>query len=220
MKEFIEKRANSGSISHRKLILGVGVNDAWYMTQVKDSDGVKSYCPYYTKWSGMLTRCYSKKYQKRQPTYVGCSVCTEWLIFSTFRKWMETQDWKGKQLDKDILVKGNKVYSPDTCVFVSKGLNVTFKDWSRVRGKYPQGVSLSRQGKYVVKCNANGVRTRLGTYSCVKQAEIAYCTHKIKVLTELSKQTEAEAHEALKAAILNEAQMMSERVKEISAFSC
>ena len=74
----------------------------------------------------MLQRCYSESHLVRQPTYKGCSVCEEWLTFSNFKSWMEQQDWEGKQLDKDLLVYKNKIYSPETCVFVSSVINSFF----------------------------------------------------------------------------------------------
>lgn len=78
----------------------------------------------YATWSGMLTRCYNNKNQTKQPTYIGCSVCEEWHNFQNFAKWMNELDYEGKQLDKDIKIKGNKMYGPDTCVFVSHVENV------------------------------------------------------------------------------------------------
>ena len=104
-----------------KLVWGVGVNDLGYRTQVKEDvtkNGGKRIreivflCKYYTAWIGMLKRCYSKKYLESYPTYFGTSVCSEWLSATAFKKWMEKQDWHGKCLDKDIIVPGNKLYSP------------------------------------------------------------------------------------------------------------
>lgn len=78
----------------------------------------------YSTWSSMITRCYNKNNQTRQPTYIGCSVCEEWHNFQNFAKWMNEMDYEGKQLDKDIKIKGNKVYSPNTCMFVSHSENL------------------------------------------------------------------------------------------------
>ena len=90
------------------LVFGVGLNDANYTVNPVVSG--KSYlCSIYSRWQGMLERCYSKKYQVLSKTYSECTVCEEWLTFSNFKTWMEQQDWKGKQLDKDIIKKGNKI---------------------------------------------------------------------------------------------------------------
>ena len=87
----------------------------------------------------MLDRAYSDKYKQRQPTYRDVTVCEEWHSFMRFRAWMVEQDWEGKELDKDILFQGNKVYSPDTCVFVDKAVNLFLTDCAASRGEWPLG---------------------------------------------------------------------------------
>ena len=67
----------------------------------------------------MIERCYDEKFQIRNPTYIGCTVCDEWHNFQNFAIWMSNQDHEGKQLDKDINSKSDKRYGPDTCLFVS-----------------------------------------------------------------------------------------------------
>lgn len=96
----------------------------------------------YATWQNMIQRCYDQKYQERFPTYVGCSVCQEWHNFQVFAEWMTTQDHEGKQLDKDIKSEGNKVYSPETCTFVTNSEN-TIKAMAKLyRFKSPQGDSV------------------------------------------------------------------------------
>lgn len=102
-----------GGKRKNRLRLGVGINDADYNT---------ADCPYMRRWSAMLQRCYSESYHKRKPSYKGCYVCKEWLTFSNFKSWMEKQDWKDKQLDKDFLGDG-KLYSPETCCFIPAKVN-------------------------------------------------------------------------------------------------
>ena len=99
-----------------KPVHGVGINDADYNTNYPVR------CKYYSKWTDMLMRCYSKHYQAKNPRYIGCTVCNDWLIFSNFKMWMETQDWIGKELDKDLLGDG-RIYSPETCCFISRAVN-------------------------------------------------------------------------------------------------
>lgn len=86
----------------------------------------------YICWKSMLQRCYSKAYQKHKPTYIGCTVALDWHNFQNFAEWFEENyDYKSKenlQLDKDILVKGNKVYSPETCCFVTNSVNNASKN--------------------------------------------------------------------------------------------
>jgi hypothetical protein len=106
-----------------KLVCGIGFNDlddATVVTEIVDGKEVRKPCPYYKKWQGMLARCYGAS---KKPCYDHSYVCEEWLIFSNFKAWMMEQDWEGKDLDKDLLVKGNKIYSPETCVFLHPKVN-------------------------------------------------------------------------------------------------
>ena len=165
-----------------KLVCGVGINDLPYRTQVWEEvtkNGGKRIrksvfrCKYYAAWTNMLQRCYSKKYLERYPSYIGTSVCSEWLYAATFKKWMEQQDWSGKCLDKDIIVPGSKLYSPKTCAFVLTATNlfVTARDASR--GEYPIGVSLLKlTGKYRAQCENpfTGKLEHLGLFSTPEEA--------------------------------------------------
>ena len=74
----------------------------------------------YIAWQRMLERCYCYKYQDKFPTYKDCTVCDEWLNFQAFAEWFTARYKDGYQLDKDIKVKGNKIYSPETCKLVSQ----------------------------------------------------------------------------------------------------
>lgn len=134
----------------KKLVCGVGINDADYVVQRKETIGYVNgkhkqklvwTCPYYRVWTNMLVRCYSTKKQEKYPTYKGCTVSDEWLTFSVFKSWMEKQDWDGKQLDKDLLFEGNKVYSAETCVFVTKEVNMFTTERCAARGEWPIGVN-------------------------------------------------------------------------------
>ena len=145
-----------------KLVFGVGVNDLGYRTQVyewvTESGGkrirkIVFKCEYYVVWKSMLARCYSKKFLESNQSYIGTVVCSEWLYASEFKKWMEQKDWHGKSLDKDIIVRGNKLYSPDTCAFVLPATNSFVIASDAIRGDYPIGVSLyKRTGKYHAQC--------------------------------------------------------------------
>jgi len=129
-------------MSKRTMIYGIGINDADYLvkSRVKGTENRIS-CPFYLRWKEMLRRCYSEKEHLRSPTYKNCEVVDEWKYFSNFKLWMETKDWKGKHLDKDILVPNNKIYGPNTCIFVDKEVNLLLGKCDRRRGEYPLGVS-------------------------------------------------------------------------------
>jgi len=153
MKEFTEVPATQLSISKRKLVYGVGINDANYLTSVK-INGKTIKCPYYRVWINMIERCYSKVKHQRHPTYKECTVDANWLIFSNFKEWMKTQDWKNKDLDKDLLVYENKLYSKNTCIFISHTLNSVITDQKTKRGLYLPGVYLCLvTKKYKAQCS-------------------------------------------------------------------
>lgn len=170
-----------------KKVRGVGVNDAGYQV-ITASNGKRLTCPYYQKWACMLTRCYSEKYQSSYPSYAGCSVCDEWLYFSVFKSWMERQDWHGKHLDKDLLVKGNKVYSPESCIFVTEEVNNFITDRSGDRGPWPVGVDLNKKsGKFRAKCSDLGKGIKhIGMYETPEQAHIAYSEYKKSIARDLA----------------------------------
>ncbi len=164
------------------LLYGVGINDADYVVK-KIVNGKTVTCIFYKKWSNMIKRCYSELYQKSKPSYVGCKVCDEWLTFSNFKRWMEKQDWQGKELDKDILVKGNKVYSPDTCCFVDSLTNHFTMDSAASRGLYPTGVHYYKAyGRFMARCNdpfsSNNHGEYLGYFDTPEEAHEAWRSKK------------------------------------------
>lgn len=159
-------------------VYGVGYID---YEKTKDENGktVKSYFV----WENMLMRCYSDEYQKKEPTYKDCYVCEEWLNYSNFKNWFNDNYYEidGQQmaLDKDILVKGNKAYSPNTCVFVPQNVNNLFRKRNKARGKYPIGVyKPNNSNKYKVYCNVfNNEKKQykyLGYYNTIEDAFNAY----------------------------------------------
>ena len=182
-----------------KCYYGVGINDAGYPVRPKINGKIVS-CPFYVAWIAMLSRCYCKKYQKRSPTYIGCSVAEEWFIFSKFKNWMVKQDWKGKALDKDILVQNNKVYGPLTCIFVSKYINSLTTKASIKISHYPMGVSYHKNfNKYMAQCSVKGKDKYLGCYSTPEEAHEAYKAFKYKYIAEIASQQS----EPLRTALLN-----------------
>lgn len=110
----------------------------------KSKDENKKKTKAYNTWNHMLQRCYDPYYLNEHPTYIDCYVCEEWHNFQNFAKWFyenyyECND-EQMQLDKDILIKGNKIYSPNTCVLVPKRINCLFTKSDALRGEYPIGV--------------------------------------------------------------------------------
>lgn len=173
-------------------VYGVGINDLvddpnYHTMKCDRSSGKKKVfwkCPFYQKWRSMLRRCYASNASKYAPSYNGCTVSEGWHRFSTFKKWMESQSWEGKELDKDILVPGNKVYGEDTCLFVSKKLNNLFN--SR-RGEYPQGVHLkSSSTSYIAECYRDGKSNYLGSFATVEEASAVYNEYKRAYILEVA----------------------------------
>ena len=165
-----------------KLVYGVGVNDLGYRTRVYEEvtkdGGKRSWksvftCKYYAAWTNMLQRCYGRKSLESRPSYIGTSVCSEWLYAATFKKWMEQQDWHGKCLDKDIIVPRSKLYSPETCAFVLNATNLFVTASDASRGEYPIGVYLLKHtGKYHARCKNlfTGKLEHLGLFSTPEEA--------------------------------------------------
>lgn len=169
-----------------KLVYGVGINDANYRVRIVSHEGGKQKvlwsCPFYDRWANLLLRCYNKKELEKHPTYQGCSICEDWVYFSNFRRWMFSQNWEGKQLDKDILFPNNKVYSPETCVFVSQEVNKFLTDRRLHRGDLPIGVYWCKKSlKYKVQISFKGRRVHLGMFSNLTLAEECWRKEKLRL---------------------------------------
>jgi len=178
MRDFPYIKASKSSIARRKPIYGVGINNAPYVV-APTVNGKGICCRYYRTWHDMLKRCYDPKYHTKQPTYIDCEVTQGWHYFMAFREWMEQQDWQGKQLDKDLINLGNKVYAPDRCCFVSHALNSLLTDNAASRGKWPQGVCFVKQkGKFRVYCNVDGKLKHLGYFASPEEAHVVYVKFK------------------------------------------
>lgn len=156
---------------HKFLVCNVGVNDLFDVVV----GGVKQKS--YEVWKNMIIRCYEKKRRRSWLAYEGCSVCQEWLTFSNFKKWFDKNYIEGYQLDKDILVKGNKIYSPQNCCFVPSRINSLVVNRKNFRGKYPIGVTIKKCAqkiKYIAKFNDVDVRIFCGSFDTPEEAFSAY----------------------------------------------
>ena len=170
----------------RKKVCGAGVLDIDFSSSA-DADTQLAY----VMWDGMLRRCYGTR---KLQSYIGCSVCEEWHYFSNFKKWFnEHKDeyHKGYHLDKDILSKGNKVYSPDTCCLVPQEINklITKEKRDKKKKNTPIGVSLSVRGRcvrYHAYVSIMGKRLNLGYFTDEKEAFHAYKEAKEKHIQEMA----------------------------------
>lgn len=172
MKEVARKR--------NTLVCGVGTNDADYKISNYLEGKQVWCCPFYVKWKSMLKRCYSKS---QYPSYSNCIVVKDWHYFTKFKSWMETQDWEGKHLDKDILFPGNKEYGPETCIFIDSKVNTFIIESNASRGSWPIGVCFQKPNrKYRAWCWAitTGKPKSLGLYNTPEEAHSAWLTFKLK----------------------------------------
>lgn len=139
-------------------------------------------CPYYVTWSHMLNRCYGVGRNSYHRSYNECCVFEGWHLFSEFQSWMSDQDWVDKSIDKDLLLPGNKVYSPDTCVFISNDLNKFLIDQPRNRRGLAGCTWVERRQKYQSQCWNPFSRKRefLGHFDTEVEAHVAWRKRKHK----------------------------------------
>lgn len=171
----------------KRKVVGVGINDIG--TSHVYMDGEMTRCPYYSVWKRMLVRCYDPKYNRRS-AYSEVTVCDDWLVFSNFRDWMEDKEWEGNHLDKDLKVYGNRVYSPDTCLFVPPEIN-SFLTYNNTRNKSGYiGASYQKDcGKYIATCHNpfTGKNKTLGRRKDPLEAHRLWQLAKIAYAKELAK---------------------------------
>ena len=140
----------------RRLVQDVGVNDAPFPVPSND--------PFYRFWVQMLFRCYGKP-GCSNAAYRDCSVSEEWHSFMNFRSWILKQDWEGNQLDKDLIVPGNRIYSPEFCCLVPRPINMLPHRLNE------PNVALEDRGKpWGARINFRGKHTWLGQYETREEA--------------------------------------------------
>lgn len=194
-----------------KTIYGIGyLGNGKYKTRFGNKNSKQ-----YSTWHCMLTRCYSEEYHLRQPTYIGCTVCEEWHNFQNFAKWYDENYYEidnienKMQLDKDILFKRNKIYSPDTCCFVPKRINVLFQKTNKKRGNLPIGVSLNKItnkefNKYISSANNKYCKkVTIGYFSTPEEAFRVYKNFKENVLKEVADEYKGNIPQKLYEAMYN-----------------
>lgn len=161
----------------------------------------------YKVWIQMIRRCYDIKTNKRRPTYKNCIVSKEWHNFQNFAKWYDENYYEiaGQKmhLDKDILIKNNKVYNSKSCMFVPERINTLFIKSNSTRGKLPIGVC-EEHGKYRATCrNGTKIRKTLGLYNTPEEAFETYKIYKEKVINEVAEEYKNQIPDKLYQALLN-----------------
>lgn len=170
-----------------------------------DKNGKHTKC--YNTWLHMLERCYCSKYHEKKPSYKGCTVCEEWWNFQVFAEWYYEHYYEIESekmnLDKDILHKGNKIYSPDTCVFVTQFINGLFTKRNKLRGEYPIGVS-KYGNKFVAQlCKGYGKSIPLGRYDTPEEAFLAYKKAKEAYIKEVAEKYKGKIDNRAYEALMN-----------------
>jgi hypothetical protein len=166
--------------------------------------------PQYKAWISLLKRCFDASYNLNHFAYRDCTVCNEWLNFQVFAKWYNENYYEingqRMELDKDILCKGNKVYSPETCVFVPQTINNIFIKQCDKRGEYPIGVCYTHRykKKFMSQCRDNcGNRVDLGHYETPDEAFCAYKSFKEKIIKDTANRYINQIPEKVYAALIS-----------------
>lgn len=162
-----------GQSSKPHLMYGVAYNSQRKHKATKNGKML----PAYQTWRDMIRRCYCPKVREKHPSYEGCSVDERWHDFQDFADWFHNHPYSSLKyhLDKDILMTGSKVYSPETCCFIPRDLNNLLLDHARARGDCPQGVIFRKDTKkYSSMIRVGGKTKRLGDFNCPYEAHKAY----------------------------------------------
>ena len=197
------KEVRNGGIkdSYVPSVCGVGILGTKYPSKVNGRNTNE-----YMLWQNMLERCYSDKSKKKHPTYEGCEVSDNFKSYEYFYEWchkqigFDNEDW---HLDKDLLTKGNKVYSENTCVFIPKEINILLTKRTASRGEHLIGVSWSKTTnafKAMVRINKGKqeflgyFKTELEAFNAYKQAKEAFVKEQAN---KFKSQIDERAYEAL-----------------------
>ena len=172
------------------MVYRVGIAGNKYKTVDENSKSTREYMT----WYHIIQRCYSGKLKEKQPAYKDIAVCSEWLYYENFYEWLHSQPnfdkwYNGKRwaLDKDILSKGNKVYSPENCCLVPQNVNCLFLKREAERGKHPIGVRYTNDG-FLASCHNpfTNRREELGCYPTPEKAFIAYKNYKEDIIKKVA----------------------------------
>jgi hypothetical protein len=182
-------------------VLGVGVTG---LCNIRENGNL---IPEYVYWRSMLQRSYHEKSKDKRLSYKGCSVSDNFKYFPYFKEWCTKQvgfGIKGWCLDKDILIKGNKEYSPETCCFVPPKVNTLILNRKALRGDTPIGVHFNKtQNKYQANCQVNGKLAFLGYYKTVEEAFNAYKKAKEAYIKEVAEEWKDQIDPRVYEALIN-----------------
>ena len=162
----------------------------------------------YEEWRGMLRRGFDEGYKNKYPTYKDVVIDEYFYNFQTYGLWRENNyyeiEGERMELDKDILYKGNKIYSPDTCIFVPRRINSLFIKSNSSRGDCPLGVDyVKKNNKYRARCNTLDGKKHLGLYSTPEEAFLVYKQFKEAYIKEIADEYKERIPDRLYEAMYN-----------------
>lgn len=160
----------------------------------------------YRIWRDMLERCYNPYYLNKYPTYINCFVCEEWHCFQNFAEWFYKRYYEIPNermcLDKDILIKNNKLYSPSTCCIVPEKINLLFVKNDISRGDLPIGVTFYKN-KYTSQCSCNHKQNYLGRFNDIRSAWLMYKINKELVIQSIANEYKDKIPQYVYEAMMN-----------------
>ena len=201
--ELVQVKRGNVKDPYSPSVYGVGILGTKYPSTI---NGIHT--KEYKLWQNMLVRCYSDSSKKRRPTYEGCEVSDNFKNYEYFYEWchkqigFSNQDW---HLDKDLLVKGNKVYSENTCVFLPKEINSLLTKREASRGEHLIGVSWDKRDMaFISRVNKNtGKSEYLGYFNTELEAYNAYKTAKESFIKEQAEKWKSQIDERAYEALMN-----------------
>ena len=184
-------------------VYGIGILGTKYPASI---NGVQT--KEYALWTSMLERCYSDALKERRPTYEGCEVSENFKSYEYFYEWCNKQigfGVKGWHLDKDLLIKGNKVYSEDSCVFLPSEINLLFTKNAASRSENLIGANWCKTNKvFKARVNRNkGKPEHLGDFNTELEAFNAYKTAKESFVKEQANKWKGKIDERAYEALIN-----------------
>ena len=188
-------------------VYGVGILGTKYPSKVNGRNTKE-----YALWCDMLRRCYSDTFQKKHPTYKDCEASENFKSYEYFYEWCHSQIGFGNEgnespfhLDKDLLIKGNKVYSEDSCIFIPSEINSLLIKRTSLRGKCLIGVYWDKAKKaFVATVSRNkGMQEHLGSFKTEIEAFKAYKIAKESFIKEQAKKWKDKIDERAYNALMN-----------------
>ena len=196
------QRLRSGGITDKFSKTYNGIGAIGNTTTKKDGKFKNSFL----KWRCMLKRCGDKTYLKDKPTYQQCCVSETFSVYENFEKWFDKQvgnECVDFELDKDLLDKGNKIYSEDLCVLLPKDINMALIKKESTRGQYLIGVSKTKSGKFNSDCRVGeGIKIR-GLFDTEIDAFSYYKINKENYIKELAEKWKSKIDERAYQALIN-----------------